>query len=228
MARAGTSASVLRSSVGNGTIWSCGAGLALAVAALIALPTINPLPRDEEMIAHFNKHRGELEILVERYRKHDVSNHQVVWSELPEIVELRSRAGVSRVAESGMIWLPEPYSAASARRLKEIATVSGAQYIALNRRHGSLKIELNDRRYGRPAIVRTALASAIWKEYVFFPMAPKVEHGRLWWPAGLDGKSRQSDRVLDSLNEYPPGWKKGECLFRPIEPQWFIRMCWGA
>lgn len=213
----------------RGNVWLWIAGVAFLFVLLLALFFVNPLPGDEEMIAHFNKHRDELETLVERYREHDTSDREHLWSQLPEIVQLRSRAGIERVAESGTIWLPEPYSAESARQLKDLAATNGVRYITLMRRYGSLKIELEDPRFGmRPAIVRTAIASAIWKEYFFFPHAPKLERGRLWWPASVDGKLTRSERVFGTLNQYPPGWERGECVFRSIQPQWFIRMCWGA
>jgi uncharacterized protein Usg len=72
------------------------------------------------------------------------------------------------------------------------------------------------------------VAATIWKDYFFFPEVPKVDQQRLWYPADIDGQLKSSDRVFASLNWYPSGWRKGECVFRVIEAQWFIRMCWGA
>lgn len=31
--------------------------------------------------------------------------------------------------------------------------------------------------------------------------------------------------VFDSLNDYPPDWKRGACVFRRIDAHWFIAMC---
>jgi hypothetical protein len=66
------------------------------------------------------------------------------------------------------------------------------------------------------------------KSYAYFPYPPRVELGQMIYP-GYDMQDRPETglgiRVFDSLNDYPPDWKDGECVGRKIEPQWFIYMC---
>ena len=72
-------------------------------------------------------------------------------------------------------------------------------------------------------------ALGLQKAYFYFPQPPRVENGYILNPDHtLDGKPiiRPGGRVFDSLNEYPKDfWKKGECLYRRIHPNWFLAMC---
>jgi hypothetical protein len=210
------------------SVWIIAAVLLLAVGAWVLL-FVNPLPSDEEMISHFRQHRNEIEALVGHYRNYQSSEEpSVEWGDLPEVVALKKKSGVKRVTQAGPIWFPNPYTAQTARELEFLARTDGRALMALSRRRGSLKIELTDSRYAHGAIVRTSVAAVIWKDYFFFPEVPKIDQQRLWYPVDVDGQFKSSDRVLTSLNSYPVGWKKSECVFRSIESQWFIRMCWGA
>jgi len=181
------------------------------------------------MIAHFTAHRGEIEALVKQYREYRrPPNPPKEWGQLPEVMALKATAGVRAISEVGSIWLPDPYSAKTAGYLFSLAKNDGRAYFQLKRQSGSLAIRLADGRYGpRTAVVETSIAT-VWKDYFFFPVPPKVEGNALWRPVDTDGSLKRSERVFADLKSYPPAWSKGECVYRSIEPQWFIRMCWGA
>jgi len=201
----------------------------LVVAALATAGLVNPLPSDEIMLEHFRAHRPQIEQLVTHFRNYerraDAPND---WNDLHEIVVLRASAGVRDVYQVGATWIAEPYSAESANYLFKLAKTDGRAYLALARRSGSLSIRMSDPKYGpRMALVRTSIA-VIWKDLFFFPQPPRVDGQRLWQPADIDGEAKSSDRILNDLTTYPAGWKKGECVYRSIDPQWFMRMCWGA
>ena len=67
----------------------------------------------------------------------------------------------------------------------------------------------------------------IFKELIYFPEVPKISDGKIWWPTFTDGRTRSS-RLFPTLDEYPPNWKKAECVYRQIDQNWFIRMCIAA
>lgn len=197
-------------------------------AAVWGILFINPLPNDEEMIAHFTSNRGEIESLVKRYREYErPENAPLDWSKLPEVLALQARAGVQRVHNTGTLWLPDPYSVATGKSIESfIRKEPGFQKW---RRYNEIAVTPRDQRYGmRAAIVCFSFLALIWKEYLWIPETPKIENDLLWLPAGSDGVSRERVRVFKSLNWYPPDWKKGECVLRQIDARWFIRMCWGV
>jgi hypothetical protein len=68
----------------------------------------------------------------------------------------------------------------------------------------------------------------IRKYYRFFPEVPRIENGELLGsmkPNGEYASLWNSSRVLPSLNRLSIPWKQYECVYRQIEPQWFIQMC---
>jgi hypothetical protein len=149
-------------------VWIVAAGfLGLGIWALFF---VNPLPSDETMIVHLREHRSEIERLVKHYREYQrPGNPSLEWHQLPEILVLRESSGVRNVSEAGAVWLPDPYSAQTAQRLDSLARTDGQRYFSVKRRFGSIAVSLSDPRYGmRPAIVKTSLAGAIWKDYFFF------------------------------------------------------------
>lgn len=70
----------------------------------------------------------------------------------------------------------------------------------------------------------------IFKSYYFFPQAPRIEDGHILVPHESPRYPgyRLGQRVFGSLDGYPPNWKQGECVLRPIDTQWFISMCRSA
>lgn|GEM_PF-3241069 len=97
-----------------------------AVTGLVALGVWwgwfrNPLPSDEEMIAHFQAHRAEFEELVGLYRNYRrPPGGKRIWGNLPEMRQRRENLGVRRVVEQLGYWLPEPYSIETGKRLLEL------------------------------------------------------------------------------------------------------------
>jgi hypothetical protein len=56
------------------------------------------------------------------------------------------------------------------------------------------------------------------KDYYYAPVVPRVRDGMMWKPYG-------PERMLATLNKRPPIDYSGECLYRQIEEQWFIKAC---
>jgi hypothetical protein len=68
----------------------------------------------------------------------------------------------------------------------------------------------------------------ITKRYCHFPQIPHVKDGYLLEPwQTLDKKpyTKPAERVFDSLDTYPPNWKRGECVLKRIDDHWFLSMC---
>ncbi|ANJ66029.1 hypothetical protein A9404_00315 [Halothiobacillus diazotrophicus] len=211
----------------------------------------NPLPSDEEMIRNFKDHRADFVEVVRRYREYPrpPGTSSAFWYKEGDTLELFKRAGIDSVARSAPLWLPNPYTLETARR--ELSLLSSPQELhAALYRYSPLRIkpattpridhpdQSDDRSYRR----NTLLFGMIWKDYIFFPEIPRIENGKLLEPLQIVGKgfddakfhetegvfTRQTtNRALPSLNYLPSHWKGFECVYRQIEPQWFIRMCNG-
>jgi hypothetical protein len=192
----------------------------LAAAAEQRSSAARELPSDADMIADFQAHRGDFERLVALYQKH--GSHGRLRKEQPEYLEyttlLRQR-GLSHLSGDGAIWLPDPYSADTAKKRPQ-----GAASFHAFAHHGvSLHVEkvtISSRLRGGP----------VWKDYFYVPVVPTVHEGELWWPADEKGRIFRKARVLPSLDDFPPEWlrdppKLEGCVFRQIEPQRFLRLC---
>ncbi len=73
--------------------------------------------------------------------------------------------------------------------------------------------------------------SFINKGYCYFPQAPRVENGHIVnadYSKSEKPYTRPGLRVVDSLDDYPPDWKRGECVLKRIDDLWFITMCRSA
>ncbi|MFZ5774959.1 MAG: hypothetical protein ACOY3Z_05700 [Thermodesulfobacteriota bacterium] len=68
----------------------------------------------------------------------------------------------------------------------------------------------------------------IHKGYYYFPQPPRIENGHIV-EAGYSlidhAYTRPGQRVLESLDDFPPDWKRGECVLKPIDGRWFITLC---
>lgn len=202
----------------------------LFVAALFVLGVWffwfrNPLPSDEEMIAHFQAQRTQIEELVKRYREFQrpPDKDHDLWQAPAEVQAIKRTAGVYRVDYVAGLWLPDPYSVETAKRKDALVLMKDEERgFDLFPRYGTIQVGLAPHdRYIR----NTARYSVIWKRLLFYPETPKVEEGWLLHPSGARGEPGNRYRVFDSLNDFPPDWKRGECVMRRIEPQWFIDMC---
>ncbi|MDZ4098123.1 MAG: hypothetical protein U1E13_05410 [Methylophilaceae bacterium] len=177
----------------------------------------NPLPKDEELIAHFQAHRGEFEELVKRYREYEpeqVGMHHL-WKEQGDTPQLLKRAGVKRFSDNVGIWIPNPYSNDYKARSDVLFEQQGMEW--MSSKYGNIQIYLDDPRYFTPSFSKNLL---------HFPEIPRIKQGVLIGP-GVDEEKQIanpfSGRVRSSLNDAIP--EKGYCALRQLEPQWFIKLC---
>lgn len=186
----------------------------------------NPLPSDESIIEHFNKHKADFEEVVRRYREYPrpPNTDTSMWFEDGDTLEVYDRAGIARVSTIDYSpWLPQPYSPKTAEQLKE--SLASGTYRTLKHKYAALSISLSpkDKYY---AI--TLNHSMIWKNIVFIPEPPRIKNNYLYWPVNSAGRFSTKDRVLDSLNNYPEDWSDFECVYKRIDVNWFISMCNGS
>jgi len=197
----------------------------------------NPLPSDEAMITNFKEHRADFVEAVRRYREYPRPNDKdtSLWFKEGDTLEVYRRAGISRIESWTPVWLPDPYSPENYKKIDE--EIKAHRGFALAHKYGALEIIpatpqpkdnpnwdwANDRAFRR----NTLTHGVIWKDYNFFPEPPRIENDRLLGPISHLGTNYFKDRVLPSLNQIPPDWKSFECVFRQIEPQWYLRLCNG-
>ncbi|KJS01861.1 MAG: hypothetical protein VR65_07515 [Desulfobulbaceae bacterium BRH_c16a] len=191
----------------------------------------NPLPSDESMIKNFKEHRADFVEAVRRYREYPRPNDKdtSLWFEEGDTLEVYRRAGISRITNNAGVWLHDPYSQETDKKINYEITVKHNH--ALLHQFGTLKIvpstpqtkqgarwDWTDNRAFRKGKI---IYGVIWKDYNFFPEPPRIEDGMLLWP------SKKKSWVLASLNQIPKDWKDFECVYRQIEPQWYLRLCNG-
>lgn len=208
------------------------------------------------MIENFQSHRADFVEVVRRYRDYPRPSDRdtSLWYKEGDTLEIYKRAGIDDIDLRGC-WLPDPYSVETAIRhhkalLSGLSTRSGWVH-----KCGELRIQpattplidhpdqIDHRRHYR----NTLIFGVIWKDYYFLPEVPRIENGELLGPLSIvTGKFpgaellgyqfhekkgvatiQHRERVLLSLNRLPSHWKDFECVYRQIEPQWFIRMCNG-
>ncbi|MFT3960569.1 hypothetical protein [Propionivibrio sp.] len=212
----------------------------------------NPLPSDEEMIENFKTHRADFVEVVRRYREYPrpPGKDTAFWFKDGDTLELFKRAGIDSVDHDAWTpWLPNPYSMETAMNMENERKATGP--FGLFYRYGALyiqpattpRIDHPDRTDHRRHYRNTVVFGVIWKEYYFLPEIPRIENGELFGPLSIVGKgfpgphqyheqegvatTQYRVRVFPSLNRLPNHWKGFECVYRQIEPQWFIRMCNG-
>lgn len=183
------------------------------------------LPSDAEMIVHFQAHQADFDELVRLYQTNTghVWRHQdgkLLPFETDEYKALLKRLGLLGLSSDGAIWLPDPYSAETAVKARKMDAFHAYAH------HGILIST------GTPKF-SSRLGRRVMKGYFYVPVVPKIENGLLWWPRSrYKGTLHRSSRVLESLDDYPVGWsleppqpRRGECVFRQFESQWFLRLC---
>jgi hypothetical protein len=205
-----------------------------------------PLPKDEEMIAYLQAHRAEFEELVRRHRTFISREYDpnIEWpGQEPGTPELMKQAGVNSIDYLLLgNWLPDPYSPATtqrARAIKEACSADWKQWHAMDGRKNHLpppQCRLLGYQYGvlevKPEPYNGFYAHSwryvsVWKDYLHFPEPPRIEDGCLLGPMLADGRYMYKKRAFSSLNYYPWRWKEYECVYRPIDEHWFIRLCNG-
>ena len=204
-----------------------GIPIVLLGAAFYALAGRNPLPKDEELIAHFYAHRADIEELVRRYREYEPlkEGQHHLWKDQGDTPVLLEKVKIRYLDYEGVIWLPDPYSVTTGEKIKNL---SPGERIHSKYRYAAIRIRLGDDRYFRGAIVYTIAGlrvSTVFKHLVFFPEVPRIENGWIMGPVILDSESKPLYRMFESLDDFPPDWGRGQCAFRKIEPKWFIKLC---
>jgi hypothetical protein len=212
------------------------------------------LPSDEEMIAHFQAHKPEIEELVRRYRSFEMPKmpprlprespnewlkrrpvmprEAFMWDKQhADTEELLRKASIDRLQYITLIWFPNPYSMETAKKLKVLLKDMNnfdPRYSPMTYfyKYGALTIDIHPwRKYH----ARSLIHSNYWKNIVFFPETPRIMDGWLLGPLNTKGEYSSRKRVLPTLDSFPPDWKEYECVFRRIEAEtnWFLHLCNG-
>jgi hypothetical protein len=178
------------------------------------------LPSDEEMIAHFRRHRVDFERLVQIYRN-DQSLY-TPWGGLrdppPHVKEIMERIGVYGVLSDWTIWMPpDPYSEEAQQQVKTLGLIP-----MIRRGYPEARKFSGVRLWYAPGHVKrlNENLSDVLKGYYYTPFVPKIENGLLNKPSG-------GEWIASTLNNYPSRLKSGECVYRQFEPHWFIELCQG-
>ena len=189
--------------------------LLVGVLVLFGCGEINP-PSDEEMIKHFHDHKSDIEEIVRLYREYPepIERHHL-WSSVPETKALMQKSGVKRLKDKAWLFLPDPYSPATALQMKSELQRPGFEIFI---RHGIVAVTLDDPRY----FSTWNKYGILIKDLYYFPEEPKIENGWLLVPDST-GVPEKFAPVMNSLNQHPKDFKM--CLLRPIEPKWFISLC---
>jgi hypothetical protein len=209
------------------TLWPHGLGdlgrQRLAAATESSPPSARELPSDDDLIAHFRTHRAEFEELVRLYQ----TDKRRVWRfekgnlqpfETDAYKALLKRVGIRHLSNDGALWLPDPYSVETAEKARAMDVFHAYAY------HG-ITLYVENMKFS-PSVRRL-----VWKDYFYVPVVPKVENGQLWWPRSRHGGDlNRSAPVFASLDDYPPDWLLDPpggrgCVYRQIEPQWFLSLC---
>lgn len=72
------------------------------------------------------------------------------------------------------------------------------------------------------------LDSFLAKGYCYYPQSPRVENGHIVeaeYSLMDNTYTRPGLRVFDTLDDYPPRWKRGECVLKRINDKWLLFMC---
>ncbi len=199
--------------------------LAAIAVAYYVLIVRNPLPSDEQMIANLYEHRADIEELIRRYRSYpsEPKIDHSKWRKEGDTPALLKRAGIRYIGDviPGP-WLPNPYSIETAKKI-EFET-KNAKSLAIFHKYGGLNLKPSPR---ASFLSRHLRYVYIWKDYFYVPEVPRIENDMLLGPYDTEGKYSSRKRVLPSLDSFPDKWKYYECVYRQVEPHWFLRICNG-
>lgn len=201
---------------------------AIVLAGTIGWLQISPMASDAEMIAYFQTHRSELELLIKRHHEYTaLPGKHWQWAEVPETKGLMNKIGVKEFSDiAGGIWLPDPYMGMTSKRItfsKENAFDEMTQYSGIEIRLSGDEHYTYWNGYG-----------IAMKHLVYYPQVPKIEGGWLILPTYNEydlshPEYRRYVRVVDSLDSpvSPRRWGYLHCLYRQLDKQWFISLCVG-
>ena len=211
---------------------------ALLAFSIWVLFFVNPLPSDEEMIAHFQEHRQDIETLIQAYYNAPEplpGQRRVQWDASQEIQTIKRRAGVDRVSHTKGYWPPDPYSFEWAEKKHQLIKTNTRESDAALRKMEALQVDIFGQRYSQRPL-RYPMDYHIWKSLLYIPAVVRTHKGKLWpgvsWnklaPQTSEQYEKSASRLLPNLTNYPSDWKKGECVYRQLDVHWFIRMCRAA
>jgi len=188
------------------------------------MPLIRILPSDESMIKHFHKHREDFEKMVKIFRydfsvPFDAPSQCLIPS--PEVQSIMERSGIDALCADSDYWIPpDPYEKNARFNTKETSYRENRAIEFIFER-GYLR-----RMDGNFTLVR--------KYYLYIPVIPitiderrtfKLSDGKEVYADGLLKRPIEIHFLYKSLSDYPSIFMPGECVYRRIEPQWFIGMC---
>jgi hypothetical protein len=192
-----------------------------------AMGAVTPrLPSDAQMIEHFESHRADFEELVRLYQSGERwewrrQNGSLTPFPTDAYGALLKKADVEALSRDASLWLPDSYSDDIVERAKGIDFFHAYQ-------HHAIIFRMRRDVY---ATFVSQLRRTIVKEYFFVPVSPLVKNGEMWWPRSpARGDLYRKAPVLSSLDAIPADWsmaseRYGECVYKQIQPQWFITMC---
>jgi hypothetical protein len=182
-----------------------------------------------------NKKSGEYEEVP--YKSHDLWERQGDTPELlkkASIDRIRLHSKIPALIDSTTIWLPDPYSAKSAKLAEEMIKNSKkindllSEKKPIEYQYGALVISLQPKaKYKK----NTFWFEGVHKDIYYIPEVPLIKNGELVDPANADGEHILKRSVVSSLRYIPSKWYFSNniddfsCVLRQIEPQWFLRMC---
>lgn len=196
--------------------------VSLAMLLLITSTTfawnwfVSPLPSDESMIEHFNKHRAEYEDLASGYIKAKSEGNEAMkaWLDNPRKMELQKtiKAKDERVNPESSQWYGGVVANSGSGDRKKII-YSMEFHFADSAKHSIRE------------------HSIIWKSYWYFPEPQSMTVGKSRCPAGTSKRclGQMDIEVLPSLNAYPLfagiwGDRERWCgsYMRRIDDHWFL------
>jgi hypothetical protein len=179
-------------------------------------PVFRLLPSDREMIANFREHRKDFDRLVEIYRTDpSIISKRGLLTPTPEMRAIMDRINVCTLRGDMQAWIPpDPYSHKTTELLA-ILRNAGPNSMAMRKVSG-VTLVYNQ----RPVKRLNDDLSDLNKGYYYAPLPPRVDKGFLRGPIWRH-------RLYRSLSWCPSDLLSADCVYRQIEPQWFIELCQG-
>ena len=181
-----------------------------------------PLPTDQEMIEKFYKNKEGLDLLVSEFRNYDRETKGHTWISFNDNEKKLRNIGFERITQRIRYWVGDPYSHESADFIRNILIKKQGK--RLRDKYVELGVVPYPSEKYRAYTLRFAW---IWKDYVHFPVPPRVDKDLFYNPRSGTNKKISTNRHLGSLDKFPEDWKEYECVYRRIEPNWFLQLCNG-
>jgi hypothetical protein len=187
-----------------------------------------PVSSDESMIEFFWRHRSTFEAITKIQREKCLTDPET-YMQRPKIRQLREDIGLGIVTEDDSLlgkelWFENPYSLEAAERTRE-----------MHKPHPSIDPRPQQcpyrallfywEKYGWAQF--STRWGALSKGWLYFPVPPRVENGRIYFPNYREPAREVFRQALDSLDDLPKkSWRDArECLYRKIDDRWFLFVC---